>query len=59
MLNLVIAIILAILPSCPTEDSFGIWGMCGWNAQTQGNGIGRSFVVIGDESSYITIYLTN
>lgn len=29
------------LPPCPTEDSVS----CSWDAQQQGNGIGRSFTV--------------
>jgi hypothetical protein len=31
-------------PPCPTEDSVG----CTWDAQTQGNGRGDSFIVLPD-----------
>lgn len=49
-LNFLIAILFAIAPSCPTEDSPGF---CAWNAQIQGNGTGQSFVVIGDNVLYL------
>jgi hypothetical protein len=47
LVKYLIAVILAIAPSlyqtvlkpCVTEDSVG----CAWNAQTHGNGQGRSF----------------
>lgn len=32
------------LPACPTEDSVG----CRWDASTQGNGMGRSFIAYAD-----------
>lgn len=32
------------LPPCPTEDSVG----CHWDAERQGNGQGRSFIVEQD-----------
>lgn len=35
----------ASIPACPTEDSTG----CYWDASTQGNGNGRSFVAITDD----------
>lgn len=38
------AILLAVLPPCPTEDSTN----CAWDAATMGNGAGRSFVALGD-----------
>lgn len=47
MINLpaaLIALLLHMFPACPTEDSAG----CGWNAQTQGNGRGKSFIAITD-----------
>jgi hypothetical protein len=50
--NLVIAILFAIAPSCPTEDSTGF---CAWNAQTQGNGTGQSFVMIGENPIYLDL----
>lgn len=49
MVNFVIALLLAVLPACPTEDSNGL---CGWNAAQQGNGKGRSFIVIGETVYY-------
>lgn len=39
-MNLLVAVLLLALPPCPTEDSAN----CGWNATTQGNGVGTSFV---------------
>lgn len=38
-----IAIVLHLMPACPTEDS----NWCGWNAAVQGNGQGRSFLSFG------------
>ena len=49
MTGALFAIMLAILPACPTEDSNGL---CGWNAASQGNGLGRSFIVIGEAVYY-------
>jgi hypothetical protein len=37
------------LPLCPTEDS----NNCVWDAATQGNGEGRSFVVIDEKVTYL------
>lgn len=36
------------LPACATEDSDN----CRWDADTQGNGIGRSFVVVNGVVTY-------
>lgn len=41
---IILAALLHLFPACPTEDSAG----CGWNAQTQGNGRGQSFIAITD-----------
>lgn len=38
------------LPACATEDAAG---PCYWDADTQGNGEGRSFVVVNDEVTYL------
>lgn len=40
---------VGMMPPCVTEDSTG----CYWNAQTMGNGEGRSFVALGE----LVIYL--
>ncbi len=36
------AILFALLPACPTEDS----DYCAWDAAARGNGAGQSFVSI-------------
>ena len=36
------------VPLCPTEDHVPAVGMCLWDAGTQGNGRGRSFLVYSD-----------
>lgn len=38
------------LPACATEDDPG---PCAWDATRQGNGVGRSFVVIEDRTYYL------
>lgn len=38
------------LPACATEDAAG---PCIWDATTQGNGHGRSFIVIDNEVTYL------
>lgn len=40
--DLLVAILMALLPPCPTEDSFN----CGFDATSRGNGEGRSFVTL-------------
>jgi hypothetical protein len=37
-----------VLPPCPTEDSDN----CYWDADTMGNGIGRSFTVVDGVVTY-------
>jgi hypothetical protein len=49
MIEFIAAILFAILPPCPTEDS----SWCSWDARSQGNGAGTSFVAIGDTVVYI------
>ena len=39
-MSLVMALLVALLPACATEDSAN----CYWDASTQGNGLGTSFV---------------
>lgn len=39
-------LVLTVAPPCPGEDAAGT--VCGWNAATRGNGVGRSFLVVGD-----------
>ena len=46
MSALIIAILVAILPPCATEDST----MCVWDASTQGNGQGHSFISLEEVS---------
>lgn len=46
---LIMALLLLVMPPCVTEDSSG----CVWDASTQGNGIGMSFVVIDDITYYL------
>jgi hypothetical protein len=38
-------------PACVTEDSTN----CYWNADVQGNGIGQSYVTIGDTVHYLDV----
>lgn len=38
------------LPPCANEDGSGGSLPCHWDASKQGNGIGRSFAIWGDES---------
>lgn len=46
------AFLFITLPACPTEDSFN----CRWNAATNGNGQGMSFVALGSEDDGVLIY---
>lgn len=39
---ILVSAFLALFPPCPTEDS----SFCGWNAATQGNGTGASFIAL-------------
>ncbi|MDP2047577.1 MAG: hypothetical protein Q8K33_01605 [Cypionkella sp.] len=39
----IFALLLSLMPACPTEDSTN----CGWDAQAQGNHRGQSFVSLG------------
>jgi hypothetical protein len=48
-MSALVAILFALLPACPTEDS----GYCGWDAQHQGNHIGRSFVQVGSSTLFL------
>lgn len=50
MLNLILAILFALLPACPVEDAT----YCAWDASTQGNHIGHSFIAFGED---VRIYL--
>lgn len=45
MTAILLIIVSALFPSCQTEDSTG----CYWDASTQGNGQGTSFVAITDD----------
>jgi hypothetical protein len=48
-MDFIFALIFAILPPCEYEDSAN----CSWNAQTSGNGEGRSFFDLGGTAYYI------
>lgn len=48
MLAMIFTALLAAMPPCPAEDS----DWCGWNAQEQGNGAGRSFISLGGALIY-------
>ena len=48
MTNIIISLLIAILPACPTEDS----NFCSWDASTHGNGQGSSFVTIFNTPIY-------
>lgn len=49
MLAVVLAILFAVFPACPTEDATD----CAWDASTHGNGTGSSFVDINGTAYYI------
>ena len=48
-MSVLLAILLALFPACPTEDSTG----CVWDAQTHGNGEGRTFLAIGETTIFL------
>lgn len=49
----VFAILFALLPACPTEDSAN----CAWDSSTRGNRRGMSFVSVAmDEDNQLMIY---
>ena len=48
-MSLLLAILFAVLPACPTEDS----DMCAWDAATQGDGTGTSFVSLFGTAYYL------
>lgn len=41
MFELLITLIMAVVPACPTEDSTS----CVWDGPTRGNGIGPSVLI--------------
>lgn len=52
LLGLLLLVALAAtlyLPACPTEDS----SWCYWDASTQGNTLGRSFMQLGQFTFYM------
>jgi hypothetical protein len=46
------------IPPCTQEDGSGQPKPCYWNAQVQGNGTGRSFVIVPDGGDGRIVYLT-
>jgi len=51
VVEIILALLMAVLPACPTEDVSGI--NCKWDASEQGNGEGRDIIVLGED--FITI----
>jgi arginine deiminase len=51
VVEIILALLMAVLPACPTEDASGI--NCKWDASEQGNGEGRDLIVLGED--FITI----
>ena len=49
MVEFLLALLVAVLPVCGDES--GTW--CVWDASVQGNGVGQSFVAVGDEVFYL------
>lgn len=49
MLELIVALLFAILPPCQYEDSAN----CAWDASEAGNGVGSSFVDLGGRVFYV------
>lgn len=45
MFQLLLTILIAILPSCTSEDD----NMCTWDASVQGNGQGTSFIALAND----------
>lgn len=45
MITALLSIIVAMIPACSSDDGSSDVPVCGWNAQTQGNGVGSSFVM--------------
>ena len=45
-----VATLLALMPPCQAEDST----YCAWDAQAQGNGLGHSFIAIGESTFYVS-----
>jgi len=43
IVNLLFTLLMAVLPPCQSEDS----NNCAWDAQSQGNKVGTSFVNVG------------
>lgn len=46
---LILALLAAILPPCATEDATN----CYWDASTQGNSLGSSFIDIGGTAYFL------
>jgi hypothetical protein len=46
------------IPPCTHEDGSGQPKPCYWNAQVQGNGEGRSYVIVPDGGDGRIVYLT-
>ena len=44
IIELVLALVLSVFPACVEEDS----ALCYWDASTQGNGVGTSFISLGE-----------
>lgn len=48
-MEFLLAILVYLLPACEAEDSTN----CYWDASTQGNGVGSSFLAINDKTYYL------
>jgi hypothetical protein len=48
MLGILVALLLAVLPTCAEESDTN----CQWDAQQNGNGLGSSFVTVADHYIY-------
>lgn len=42
---LLLALLISLFPACPTEDAT----LCVWDASTQGNGTGTSFISLSED----------
>lgn len=50
MWELLLSVALSVLPACASEDASGV---CAWDAAVEGNGLGSSFVVVGDRVFFV------
>lgn len=45
MITALLAVVVAMIPACSSDDGSSDAPVCGWDAQAHGNGVGSSFIV--------------